>query len=186
MVPLSSLWLPVLLSAVFVFLASFVAHMVLPHHHADYGKVPSENDVMDALRKFSIPPGDYMIPCGGGPEAMKSPEFAEKLKKGPVVVATFIPPGPPTMTSNLIQWFVYCVVVSIFAGYVAGRAVGPGTAYLSVFRFAGTTSFAAYALGMWQNSIWYKRAWSTTIKTNVDGLVYACLTAGTFGWLWPR
>lgn len=186
MVALSSLWMPILVSAVFVFLASFVAHMLLPHHRSDYGKVPSEGDVMESLRKFNIPPGDYMIPCGGGPEAMKSPEFIDKMKKGPVAVVTFIAPGPPTMTSNLIQWFVYCVVVSIFAGYVAGRAVGPGSEYLRVFRFAGTTAFAAYGLGLWQNSIWYKRAWSTTIKTSIDGLVYACLTAGTFGWLWPR
>jgi hypothetical protein len=186
MVPLSSLWLPVLLSAVFVFFASFLAHMVLTHHHSDFGKVPSENDVMDALRKFNIPAGDYMIPCGGGPEAMKSPEFIEKMSKGPVAVMTFIPPGPPSMASNLIQWFVFCIVVNVFAGYVAGAALGPGARYLAVFRFAGTTAFTAYALGLWQNSIWYKRSWSSTIKTTIDGLVYAGLTAGTFGWLWPR
>jgi len=25
-----------------------------------------------------------------------------------------------------------------------------------------------------------------TIKEVVDGLIYGLLTAGTFGWLWPR
>jgi hypothetical protein len=35
-------------------------------------------------------------------------------------------------------------------------------------------------------SIWYSRAWINTIKSTIDGLIYALLTAGTFGWLWPR
>jgi hypothetical protein len=174
------------LAAVFVFVASFIAHMVLPHHHSDYRKLPAENDVMDALRKFNIPPGDYMMPRPDGPAGMKDPAFLEKMNKGPVAIMTVIPSGPPSMASNLIQWFIYCVVVGVFAAYVAGRALGPGAHYLTVFRFAGTVAFAGYALALWQQSIWYRRAWSTTIKSNLDALVYALLTAGTFGWLWPR
>lgn len=186
MVPLTSLWLPILLSAVLVFVASSIIHMVLPYHRTDYRKVPAEGDVMDALRKFNIPPGDYHMPRPEGMAAMKSPEFLEKMNKGPVALFTIIPPGPPSMGQSLALWFIYCVVVGIFAGYIAGRAVGPGTDYLTVFRFAGTTAFACYSVGLWQNSIWYKRAWSTTVKSTIDGLVYALLTAGTFGWLWPR
>jgi len=185
-VPVMSLWLPILLSAVFVFVASSIIHMMLPYHKGDYRRMPAEDEVMEALRKFNIPPGDYMMPCAGGSQEMKSPAFAEKMKRGPVMIATVIPSGPWSMGSNLAQWFIYCVVVSIFAAYVAGRAVGPGTPYLTVFRFAGTTAFTCYALALWQNSIWYKRAWSTTIKSNFDGLIYGLLTAGTFGWLWPR
>jgi len=185
MVPLSSLWLPILLSAVIVFLASFVIHMLLPYHRSDVKKVPAEDDVMDALRKFDIPPGDYMLPCGAGPQDMKDPQFIEKMNKGPVVVLTVFPSGPPTMGKSLALWFVYCVVVGIFTAYVAGRALGPGADYLAVFRFAGATAFVGYALALWQNSIWWKRAWSTTLKSTFDGLMYALLTAGMFGWLWP-
>ncbi|MBW2258413.1 MAG: hypothetical protein JRI25_27990 [Deltaproteobacteria bacterium] len=76
-------------------------------------------------------------------------------------------------------------LLGIFAAYVAGRALEPGAHYLAVFRFAGCMAFVGYALALWQNSIWYKRAWSTTLKSSFDGLVYALLTAGTFGWLWP-
>jgi hypothetical protein len=54
-----------------------------------------------------------------------------------------------------------------------------------VFRVVGTTAFMGYALGLWQMSIWYKRSAVTTLKSTFDGLVYACLTAGAFGWLWP-
>lgn len=186
MVPLTSLWLPILLSAVFVFVASSIVHMALPHHRTDYGKVPAEDDVMAALRKFNIPPGDYMMPRPESPAAMRSPEFLAKRDKGPVAIFTIFPPGPPSMGQSMGTWFVYCVVVGIFAGYIAGRAVGPGAEYLTVFRFAGTTAFACYGVALWQHSIWYKRAWSTTIKSTIDSLVYALLTAGTFGWLWPR
>jgi len=90
------------------------------------------------------------------------------------------------MGKSLVLWFLYSVVVSVFAAYVAGRALGPGAQYLQVFRFAGCTAFTAYSLALVQPSIWYGRNWGTTVKSMFDGLVYACLTAGTFGWLWPR
>ena len=186
MVPVMSLWLPILLSAVIVFVASSIIHMMLTYHKSDYRKVPAQDDVMEALRKFNIAPGDYMLPRCDSMKEMKEPAFVEKMKKGPVVVMTIMPSGQWSMGPSLTQWFIYCLVVGVFAAYVAGRAVGPGTPYLAVFRFAGVTAFACYALALWQNSIWYRRAWSTTIKLTFDGLVYALLTGGTFGWLWPR
>lgn len=185
MTGLASLWLPILLSAIIVFVASSIIHMVLPWHKSDYPKMASEDKVMDALRPLAIPPGDYMVPRPATRSDMRSPEFIEKMKKGPVMVMTVMP-GAMSMGKNLTQWFVYCVVVGVFAGYVAGRALPPGTPYLQVFRFVGTTAFIGYTLALWQMSIWYCRAWSTTIKATFDGLIYALLTAGTFGWLWPR
>ncbi len=185
MVSIMSLWLPILLSAVIVFVVSSIIHMVLPYHRTDFGKIPAEDDVMDALRKFNIPPGEYVIPCAGSPKEMGTPEFIEKSKKGPVAFLTVMQSGPPSMGMSLVLWFIYSVVVGIFAAYIASRALEPGAHYLGVFRFAGAAAFAGYALALWQNSIWYKRAWSTTLKSTFDGLVYALLTAGTFGWLWP-
>ncbi len=185
MVSVLSLWLPILLSAVIVFLVSSLIHMVLGYHRTDFRKVPAEDDVMSALREFGIPPGDYVLPCAGSSKEMGSPEFIEKATKGPVAFMTVIPSGPPAMGKSLAQWFVYCVVVGIFAAYIGGRAVGPTDDYLQVFRFTGCTAFVGYALALWQSSIWYKRAWSSTLKSTFDGLVYALLTAGTFGWLWP-
>lgn len=185
MVPVMSLWIPILLSAVIVFVASSIIHMVLTYHRTDYRKVPSEDQALEALRKVSIPPGDYMMPHAGSPSQMKDPAFIDKMKKGPVAVLTVMPSGPPSMGTNLAQWFLYCVAVGVFAAYIAGRALAPGADYLEVFRFAGCTAFVAYAVALWQNSIWYKRAWSTTLKSTLDGLVYGLLTGGTFGWLWP-
>jgi hypothetical protein len=186
MVGLHDLWLPVLLSAVFVFIASSIIHMVFQSwHRNDYLPVPDQDKVMDALRPFNIPPGDYMLPRAGSFAAAKSPEFTEKLKKGPVAIFTVLPNGEMGMGKPLALWFLYSVVVSVFAGYVAGRALPAGSEYLEVFRFAGTTAFVGYTLAYWPMWIWFRRSFSTTVKDTIDGLIYALITAGTFGWLWP-
>jgi len=185
MVPLASLWLPILLAAVLVFAASSVIHMFLSYHNSDFGKVPSEDGVMDALRGFNIPPGDYVVPCAGSHQGAKSPEFIEKATRGPVLLMTVYPSGMPKMGASLVQWFVYCALVGLFAAYITSHALAPGAEYLSVFRFVGATAFAGYGLALLQNSIWFKRAWSATLKSVFDALIYACLTGGVFGWLWP-
>ena len=186
MVSLASLAIPIIVSAVFVFLASFVLHMVLPLHKGDYRTVPREDEFQSAVRSFDIPPGDYLVPCAGSPAGMKNPAFLERLKKGPVVIMTLVPGGTPSMARNLIQWFVFSLVVGLFAGYIASRALGFGAPYLAVFRFVGCTAFMGYSMGLVQDSIWYRRNWGTTSRYLLDGLIYGCLTAGTFGWLWPR
>jgi hypothetical protein len=185
MVSIFSLWLPILLSAVFVFVVSSIIHMLLRYHESDFKKIPSEDEVLNSLGRFSIPPGDYMIPRGEGMKSMKDPAFIDKMKKGPVALITVIKSGPPSMTGSLVLWFVYAVIVGIFAAYIAGRALGPGAQYLEVFRFAGCTAFIGYSLALMQNSIWYNRNWCTTLKSMFDGLIYGLVTAGTFGWLWP-
>ena len=184
MVSLAALWLPILVAAILVFVASSFLHMALKYHRSDYRQVPSEDGVMDAVRPFSIPPGDYVLPCPGmgSPQA---PEFVAKLKKGPVAFMTVLPPGEVGMMGSLIQWFIYCLVVGLFAAYLTSRALPAGAPYLAVFRFSATVAFAGYALALWQDSIWYKRSWMTNVRSSIDGLIYGLLTGGAFGWLWP-
>ncbi len=186
MTGLYALWLPVVLSAVLVFVASSVIHMALPWHKSDYLRVAQEDQVMDALRPFAIPPGDYCMPRASSMQEMRTPEFAEKMQRGPVWMLTVIPNGPMSMGKPLVLWFLYCMAIGFLAAYVAGRALPSGAPYLRVFQLIGATAFTGYAAALWQMSIWYRRAWSTTIKSTIDGLVYALLTAGTFGWLWPH
>ncbi len=102
------------------------------------------------------------------------------------MVLTVLPNGPMSMGRNLLLWFVYLIVVGIFSGYIAGRALPPGADYLHVFRFVGATAFIAHAVALWQMTIWYRRSWVTTVKASVDGFIYSLLTAGTFGWLWTH
>jgi hypothetical protein len=186
MVTLQALWLPILLSAVIVFVVSSIIHMVLPWHKSDYPKVPEEDKLMDALRPLALPPGDYMVPRASSMQDMRSPEFAAKLQKGPVLILTVMPNGPFAMGKSLASWFIYSLVIGIFAAYVASRVLPAGAEYLRVFQLTGVTAFIAYAVALWQMSIWYRRAWRVTLKATVDGLIYALLTAGAFGWLWPR
>ncbi|MGE5175376.1 MAG: hypothetical protein ACM3JJ_03295 [Hyphomicrobiales bacterium] len=186
MVPILSLWLPILLSAVVVFVLSSIIHMMTPFHKGDMKQLPAEAEIMDALRKFTIPPGDYMMPRAGSMDAMKSPEFVEKMKRGPVAVMTVMPSGPMTLGPFLLQWFLFCILVGVLAAYITGRALGPGAHYLQVFRFAGAVTFIAYSVAQIPQSIWYRRSWGTTVKHLVDGLIYGLFSAGVFGWLWPK
>ena len=185
-VPLTSLWAPILLSAVFVFVLSSIIHMVLGYHANDYAKLPAEDDAMAVLRKLGIPPGDYFIPKASSHKDMKNPEFLKKVQLGPLGSLTILPPSGFAMGKRLAGWFLYSIVVGIFAAFVAGTALTPGTPYKPVFHMVALVAWAGYALALWQSPIWKGTKVSTTIKATFDGLLYALLTAGTFGWLWPR
>ena len=185
MVPVMSLWLPIIVSAVLVFVVSSIIHMVLPYHRTDWRKLPNEDAVLETLRRFNIPAGDYLAPRPDSAAAMKSPEFVAKMKAGPVLVMT-VRPGGSSMGRSLALWFGYSIVVAVVAAYISGRALAPGTRYAEVLRFAGCTAFLAYSLALFQNSIWYWRNWAATLKSVFDGLIYGLLTGAVFGWFWPR
>lgn len=185
MVSLASLWLPILLAAVLVFVASSVIHMVFSYHNSEYRALPNEADVAEALRAGGPGPGMYTFPYASGMKEMGTPEYVEKLTRGPVGFLTLRRQGPPSMAPQLAGWFVWLLVVSVFAAYVTGHALGASADYVEVFRFAGAIAFAAYGLGHWPETIWWSRPLSASVKNTFDGLVYALLTAGVFGWLWP-
>ena len=186
MIPLTALWLPVSLSAVIVFFASFIMHMVLTYHRSDYRKLPDEDRVTDAMRSAGVTRGPaYFFPYCSFKE-MKSAPVIEKMKRGPVGLLTVLPSGPPAMGKNLVQWFLYCVVISIFAAYLSGRLLAPGTAFVRVFCVVGTVAWLGYGAAHAQESIWSGRSWVVTFKHLADSVIYAALTAGTFGWLWPK
>jgi hypothetical protein len=185
MVPLSALWLPIVLSAVIVFIASFITHMLLTYHRSDYHRLPDEDKIAATLRAANLQRGTYVLPyCL--PKEMKSPANQEKYKQGPVGLITVMPPGLPNMPKFLSLWFGYTLLVSFFVAYLVAHTVAPGSSYLAVFRVAGTAAFLTYGLAALPGGIWKGQTASVTSKELIDGLVYALLTAGTFGWLWPR
>jgi hypothetical protein len=185
MVPLISLWLPIVLSAVVVFIASSILHMVLPYHHSDYKKLPDEEKILPVLRSAKLTPGVYNFPFCTHKD-MKSPESIERYKQGPVGLITVIPSGPPNMGKYLGLWFMYCVIMAFFVAYLAAHTLSAGVHYLVVFRVVGTAAFIGYGLSCLSNGIWKGQPWSNVSKEVVDGLIYGLLTAGVFGWLWPR
>jgi hypothetical protein len=186
MVPLTALWLPILLSVVFVFFASFIMHMLLSYHRSDYRPLPDEDRVTDAVRNAGVTPGPaYFFPYFSFKE-MKSAPVVEKMKRGPVGLLTVLPSGPPAMGKNMVLWFLYCAVISVLAAYLSGRTLTPGAAFLQVFRVVSIVAFLGYGAAHAQESIWSGRSWVVTCKHLFDSVIYAALTAGTFGWLWPK
>jgi hypothetical protein len=185
MVGITALWLPILVSAVVVFVASSIIHMVLPYHKKTYGKLPDEGKLLGAMRKAGVAPGMYAFPRAADHKDMSSPEMLEKYEAGPVGFMNVLPSGAPKMGKSLVMWFLYSVVIGVFVAYLAGRTLGPDASYLAVHRVAGCTAFLAYAFAHLSDSIWKGVPWSATAKDVFDGLVYGLLTGGVFGWLWP-
>jgi hypothetical protein len=186
MVHLGSLWLPIIVSSVLVFIASSLIHMLLGYHRRDYTKLPNEDAVRAAIRSGNPPPAQYIIPYCPSPKEMQTPEMKQKWVEGPVAVMNIIRTGVPGMGKNLAQWFVFILIVSMVIAYVAGNTLPPGARYLDVFRVVAVVGVLAYSAGQFTAAIWMGKPWKIAWKDAFDGLVYGLLTAGTFGWLWPR
>lgn len=182
-VSIGSLWLPILVSAGLVFIVSSLVWMVLPHHKNDYGELPDEGSVLDALGE--LPPGQYDFPHMSSMDEMKSPDMQERFAEGPVGFFTVAPRGIPNMGKNLGLWFLFTLFVSFTVAYVAGRMVPAGTEYLRVFQITGTMAWAAYGFSHVTEAIWFARPWSVTLKQLLDALLYGLMTAGAFGAFWP-
>lgn len=186
MISLFSLWLPICLSAVLVFLASSLIHMVFKWHNSDYRALPNEDEVREALRKGTPAPGQYVLPYCPDMKEMNAPAMQKKFEEGPVAMLYLKAPGQPKMGPALGGWFLFNLVIAFVVAYVTSRTLPVQAHYLQVFRVAGTVAFLAYAGNAAQASIWMGKPWRSAAKEILDGLIYGLVTAGTFGWLWPR
>jgi hypothetical protein len=185
MVAIGALWLPILVSAVLVYVASSLFWMVVRHHESDWNALPDETSLLEAFRKAKIPRGQYRFPYAKGKE-MQSPEMKKKMADGPVGTLVYWPSWDGSMGKQLGIWFLYLLAISIFVAYLTGRVLPAGVGARSVFRVAGTSAVLAYCGALLPNSIWWGYSWSMTWKQVFDGVVYGLITAAVFGWLWPR
>jgi hypothetical protein len=183
--PFGSLWLPVVVSAVAVWLLSAVLHMVLKYHRADYKPLPNEDAVGAALGHDALAPGLYAIPYCVDGAAMKDPAVQEKYKRGPVALIAAMRPGPPAMGKTLGLWLLFCFLVSFVAAYLARHTLTPATAGLLVMQVTGTVAFVGYGFGAFQDSIWHGIPWSNAVRSLIDSALYAVLTGAIFWGLWP-
>lgn len=184
MIALSSLWLPILLSAVLTWVAAAVVWMMLPHHRSDFRAFGNEDAVREAMGSTDPSPGHYDLPHVASRDAMDDPEFERKVEEGPVAFVRVLD-GMPDMGKQLTLYFVYCLAVGLVTAYVAGRTLPAGAEYLEVFRVTGTVSWLAFGWAYPVDAIWFGRPWGETAKHVLDALLYGLLTAGVFGWLWP-
>ena len=185
MVTLDMLWLPIVVATVLVFVASNIVWMVLPHHKKDTRRLPDEAAALEVLGKQGLTPAVYRFPWAEMSE-MKNPAVVEKFARGPVGLLTVIPSGPYNMGKSMAAWVTYIMVLSVVVALVAERMLGPGAPYISVFRRVGTVAILAYSAGNVPNAIWWGKPWSNVGREVADGVLYGLLTAGSFGWLWPR
>jgi hypothetical protein len=183
--PFGSLWLQVIVSAVVVFVASWILHMALKHHKADMKPLPNEEAVREALAKANLAPGIYATPHCTDFKQMKEPAMKAKYEKGPIALITSYPKGMPNMGKHLGLWFGFCLLVSFVCAYVARHTLHAGEDGMLVMRITGTVAFAGYALNELHDSIWKGQPWSNTARAVLDGVVYAFLTGLVFRLMWP-
>lgn len=186
MVGISGLYVPIVLSAVAVFVMSSLIHVVLGWHKGEYREVPGGESVADAIRAAGVAPGEYIAPYAPSPEAMGTPEFKARMAKGPNYLLTVRDPASQGMGGMMTKWFLYSLIIAFFTAYITGRSLDQSANYLQVFRLAGATTFVAYGLGVWQQWIWWGKSLRSSLTNTLDALIYALLTAGIFGWRWPH
>lgn len=185
MIPMSELWLPILLSAVFVFVVSSVVHMCLPIHKGDCKKMPGEDKILAEMRAQGLRPGNYGFPNCESMKDMASPAFIEKCNLGPVGSMRVIPNGPCNMGKSLLLWFLYSILISLFVAHLAGQGLHRGEPFKAVFHMTALAATLGYALASIPESIWKGQPWSITCKFVFDGILYGITTGFTFAWLWP-
>ncbi len=181
--PFGSLWLPVVVSAVAVWLVSSIVHMVLKYHKADYKALGGEAAVAQALKGTA--PGVYPVPYCADPSQMKDPAMQKRYQDGPVGLLTIIPNGPPNMGRYLGLWFAFCFLISLTAGYVARHTLSSASPVLDVMRITGTLAFVGYGYGHIMDWIWKGQPFSNTIRGLIDAVIYAIVTGLVFRFLWP-
>lgn len=187
MMSLEQLWLPIIVAAVFVFVASSLVHMVFKWHNADYHGLANEEAVRAAVRAGSPAPGQYVLPYCAEQKDMASEPMQQKFREGPVGFLVLRPNGSWSMGPMLGMWFALNVFVAIVAGYVAAHAIAvPSPGGLSVARYVGTVGFMSYGVGSLTAGIWWGKPWASVAKELLDAAIYACVMAAAFAWLWPR
>ena len=186
MVNMREIWAPIVISSALTFVASSVIWMFLGYHKSDMASVTDEEALRETLRKQNLAPGQYGLPWSTDQKQRATPEFKKKMIDGPLANITIRPAGSTGMGKVLGQWFLYLLILNSVIAYAAGRTLPHGLSYLTVFRAVGTISFLAYGGSTAVSSIFWGRPWKTTAKDLFDAFLYACLAAGSFGWLWPR
>lgn len=184
MVPVGQLWLPIVVSAVAIFFASFVAWMVLPHHKKDVKVLPDEKVLTQFLEKTNIAPGTYMWPNCNTPEEMKTDAYKARFEAGPWgsinVLGT-----KPNFGKNLLLVTIFYVAVSVFVAYVTGEARAAGAGFSAVFQIAGAVAILGYCAGAIPNAIFFSKPGRFVLTDFMDSLAYGLITGAVFAWLWP-
>jgi len=178
---LESLWLPIVLSGVALFFASWAAWMLLPHHKGEWTGLPNEEAIMRQIKGDNLPPGQYCFPYAASPEDCKSEAYKAKMQAGPRGTLTLWA-AAPNMGVNMFCTLLFFLIANAVIAYLSGMAMKPGTDPWFVFRFVGTAGILTYGTANILNGIWFGRKMVADIA---DGIAYGLITGAIFAWLWP-
>lgn len=184
MTDLLALWMPIALSGVVCFFASFVLWAATPWHKPDMKVFPDQDAADRAFAGLGLAPGHYAMPQPRDREDCKSEAFQDRYKRGPWL-SVMVQKGMPNMGKNMALSVGVFLVISLGVAYVAGLSLSPGADYLRVFRVCGSVALLAYGFGGMINGVWFGKPMGWVVRDFVDAVIYAMLTAGFFGWLWP-
>lgn len=180
---LTDLWLPILLSGVALFICSFLAWAILPHHKDDYSSPPNEEAMRTAVRSLGLAPGRYMFPNCKDHKGMNDPELARKMAEGPMGMLNIWP--VPSMGKNMALTFLTFLIASAFVGYLARETLPNGAAFAKVFQIVGTAGILTWCFSFIPNMIWFNGGIRATVMCIIDGVVYGLVMGAVFAFLWP-
>ena len=181
---LAGLSIPILLSAIAVFVISLAGRLLIGHHKADWNELPEEGDTMEFLRKSGIKPGCYIFPLVHSKEHRTDELKEQRLEAGPWgTIHVWTSQG--NLGSRLLQTFTFHLVASFFIAYLGTLAIEPGAGFLKAFQVTGTAGILAYAFGGVPNAIWFSRHVRPAVLDVVDGICFGLITGVVFGLLWP-
>lgn len=186
MITLAQLWLPIVVATVGVFVASSLIHMVLKWHNSDYRKLANEDEVRAALRKSATTPGQYVIPHCTSMKEAQGPEMQKKFTEGPVAFLLVRANGAPNMGASLGQWFGLNAVIAVLIACMGAHALPMGARFADVACLAGSAALLAHGAGAVTGAIWMGRSWRSAGIDLLDAVIYAAVTAVSFGFLWPH
>jgi hypothetical protein len=177
---LLSLALPIVLSAVALFFASFLSWMVLQLHKDDWKKIEDEDKFLGGVAGCNLPEGSYMFPGCKSQADTKSEEYRRKYDAGPRGVMTILP--KVNMGKNLGMTMAYFLVVSFLLAYLGTIALKPGDGFLQVFRFISTAAFMTFLAAMVQHAIWFR---PRIVGHVIESVAYTAITGAIFAAMWP-
>lgn len=184
MISIFELWLPILISAIAVFIASSVIWMALPYHKKDIRFMPSEEAFTKAIEPLDIKPGLYMYPNCSDHKDMKSDAFLAKWKSGPWGTLTVMG-APPNFAFNLLKTFLSYLAITTMCAYLASMSLQAGADSFTVLRFVGTSATLGFCMGSFAGDFFLGKPTRFIFTSFIDGIIFACITAGVFCFMWP-
>ena len=170
-----------------VWIASALAWMIVGHHKNDNPALPNEQEVIDTIKGWNLPPGEYMFPdfrrCKGMTKEQKQAMY-ENMQKSPMGILRVW--GKISMGGNMLWTFVVCLVVSTLIAYLGWSALPhAGSSFAHTFQVLGTAGILAYCFASFPGDIWFQRSRRAMTTNFIDGVVFGLIPGAVFAWLWP-